>query len=800
MRASDARATAALEAGSRVTAHTTRLGGKDVTDQVLSWELERSYSTDLPDAMRAFSGSSSAQLQLQIAGTGGASAPALYSPWAPRSTGDIARPGQSVVHAYGTDAGTLPAFRGTLRNRSAASGTDLVQLTALDGAERLHGPAALPKPYAGFYWRRPVATATWCVDELLRQAGVHSGPPPRFPDVAANAPLTLIHASLHGGFATPYGQPEHLPDPRHYSWTRTGAPHEMMLVPHASPHAQSPDTDVSGLIASWFPRSRPTAPGGRLFAETWVNSAVGIGSTVSMELDLKGEGTYVGQLRLTADFSQGKVFMYSGSRGVGGWHFTWDLPEMKTQPGVWHIGGLFDLTAGSTTVYPTLQPRLTGPDGRHYTFTAGTFTSAHATALQQVSELAQMRLITTIGTEGVQLTNGMPALPTAADFAQTGSWTKGAELDEAILPLYSVPRVSGSQWEVLTQIAKASMSTAEFDERGIFRWHNHTRFATLPTAPDLTLTSVRDISSLTVAEEIDACRNYCVQPYRDWTAVKVTSGTTYADTVIREIPGLSSITIKYVLADEEFDVGPPNTDDDQSVAPGFSVRFAADDAAGADAVKGAVEVLARREDGYLVVQFTNRGTRRLYTVTVDGKPSVFIQTLKPSAEAVERQATSSSVGGTSERYYGRQEFCAEASDWIQDYRAAKELADAMRAAGQYPVPVISETQVLYDPRIQLGDVVRLLDSTGAELDTLAWVVAIKTSSTAAGAVQQTLTLRGTRPNGLPYDTGLTPDTPADHTPFPAGNTYAAVRSRYTTHAALAAGGRTWRQVKEETHD
>ncbi|MEW1614321.1 MULTISPECIES: hypothetical protein [unclassified Streptomyces] len=43
------------------------------------------------------------------------------------------------------------------------------------------------------------------------------------------------------------------------------------------------------------------------------------------------------------------------------------------------------------------------------------------------------------------------------------------------------------------------------------------------------------------------------------------------------------------------------------------------------------------------------------------------------------------------------------------------------------------------------------------------------------------------------------DTPADHTPFPAGNTHAAVRSRYATLAALAAGGRTWRQVKEETH-
>ncbi|MET9388017.1 hypothetical protein ABZY09_45300, partial [Streptomyces sp. NPDC002928] len=125
---------AALAAGERITAHTTRFGGKDVTAQVQSWELERSYATDLLAAMRAFSGSSAAQLQVQLSSTGGKSAPELYSPWAARLTGDIARPGQSVVHESGLSTGPLPAFRGTVRSRSAASGTDSVQVTALDGA------------------------------------------------------------------------------------------------------------------------------------------------------------------------------------------------------------------------------------------------------------------------------------------------------------------------------------------------------------------------------------------------------------------------------------------------------------------------------------------------------------------------------------------------------------------------------------------------------------------------------------------------------------------------------------------
>ncbi|WP_031076615.1 hypothetical protein [Streptomyces sp. NRRL S-118] len=789
MRATDEKLTGTLQSGSRVTDHTTRLGGQDVSEQVQSWQLERSYSTDLPDAMRAFSGSSSAQLQLQLSGTGGKSAPALYSPWAPRSTGDIARPGQSVVHLYGTDAGVLPAFRGTLRNRSAASGTDTVQLTALDGAERLHGPAELPKPYAGFYWRRPVATATWCVDELLRQAGVHSCPPPRYPEFDPAAPLTLVYASLHGGFAATYGQPEVVPDPRHYSWTRQGAPHEMALVPHAA----APDTNA--MTATWFPRSRVTVPGSRLFAEAWVNSAVGFGSSVVLELDLNRTGTQTGRLRLAVDFSTGQVFMHSGTREGSGYYYTWDIPALKEKPGVWHIGGLFDTTSTGTTVQPTVQPFLTAPDGTHHPCNPATF--SHPYAEQPAAELYQLRLVTQLAAEAVQLTSGLAAAPTAAEFAQR-TWVKEAELDDAILPLYAVPRVSGSQWDVITQIAKASMSTAEFDERGVFHWRNYTRFAKPPTSPDLTLTSVRDIAALTVTEEIDACRNYCVQPFKDWSSVKVTNGTAYNDTAVREVPGNSSVTLKYVLADEEFDVGPPNVDDDQSVAPGFSVRFAASNAAGADAVKGAVDILARREEGCLVLRFTNRTGRRLYTVTEDGKPSVHIQTLKPSTEAVERQATSWISGSTSEKYHGRQEFYAEASDWIQDYRAAQELADAMRVAGQYPVPVLGEVEVLYDPRIQLGDVVRVVDSTGAALDTLAWVVGIKTGSTAAGTVQQTLTLRGTRTNGIPADAGLTPDTASDRSPLATGATYADVAAAHPTLGDLADSGLTWRQVKESS--
>ncbi|MEV7285471.1 hypothetical protein AB0O01_13030 [Streptomyces sp. NPDC093252] len=785
MQQSDDPTTTALAAGERTVTHTTRLGGQDRSAQVQSWQLERSYATDLPPAMRAFSGSSAAQLQLQISGTGGTTAPGLYAPWAPRATGDTTRPGQSVVHRGGVGTTTLPAFRGTVRSRSAQAGTDSVQLTALDGAERLRGPALLPKPYIGFLTGRPVATATWCVDELLRQAGVHSAPPPRYPDFVAGQPLTLVHASLHGGFAAPFGQPEILPSPAHYTWTRDGAPHEMALLPRAT-----------GVTASWFPRSRVTVPGSRLLAEAWVNSGVGTGDLFRMDLVLDRTGGATGLLRIEVDFARGHIRTVSGTYDDSSW-LLWDMwPAVRALKGVWHIGVFFDTTGTGTgsTVQPTVQPRLTGPDGTSLLGSAWQF--GHGDALQRAAELRELKITTDLAVEGVQLTSGLPEMPSRPVFDQTGTWTKAVELDDAILPLHTVPRISGSQWEVIGQIARAALSTAEFDERGVFRWHNHTRFGTTPTTPDLTLTSVRDIASLTLTEEIDACRNYVTQPARVRENQGYERSVTYTDTAVRTVPANGTLTVSYVMADEEFDIGPPTTDDDSVVTGGSQVRFATT-RAGTTAVKGAVDVLTRREDGYLVMRFSNRTGQTLYTAKKDGSPSVYLENLKPKTDPVERSATAYVPGTASERFHGRQEHTGEATDWIQDLASAQSLADALYAAGVQPVPVIGDVEVLYDPRVQLGDVIRLIDSTGTRLDTLARVIGISTSA-ADGGVRQTLALRGTRPNGNPADAGLTPDPPADPARV-ALATYASVAAAFPTLAALTASGLTWGGIKESAH-
>ncbi|MFI7320525.1 hypothetical protein [Streptomyces venezuelae] len=763
----------ALSAPERVPAHSTRLGGKEVGPQVQSWKVERAYATDLPEAMRAVSGSASAQLELLLGGTEGVPAPRLYSAWADRLTGDLVRPGQSVVHTAGAGGRTVPAFRGTVRSRTAASGSDTVTVQALDGAERLRGPAYLPRPYHGYMWGRPVATATWCVDELLRQGGIHSCPPPRAPavDLADTKPFTALYASLHGGFNATYGQPEYVPSPSTYDWIREGAPFEMALMPKAA-----------GLEASWMPRSRFTVPGNVFQVECWVNTALARGNMIEMSAVFDQSGTRTGYLKATFDIATGMVHIASGTNGVGEQVLPpWPIDTLASLRGVWHLGFMVDTTSTGTVVAPTVQPRLTQPDGRYRVGAKSTFDKE--IAWQPVSELQQVNLKTDMAVECVQVTERVwtdTATYPPEEWEQRGQWTKGAVLDTPELPLFDVPKVSGSQWDAITEIARASMSTAEFDEQGVFRWRGPSRFTKVPAVPDLTVTTRRDISSLTVTEEIDACRNHCEQPYQDWNGIKAVAGEPILDTVVREIKPNSAIVVQYAMAEDDTEVGPPGVLDDSVSGEGHQVRFGTAKTGGTS-VKGGVTVSCWRDGPTYSVRFANHTASTLWTVTKDGKPSVRLQPLKRSADPKLRSYALDNL--PSQERYGKQQYTAPSADWVQTVDTAVALTKAMITAGRYPVPLLGDVEVLHDPRIQLGDVVRVVDTAGAELDTLAWVVGIRTTHAAGSTPQQTLTLRGTAFNGVPADDGLTPDAPVDPT-YGQQRKYQRLTAQYTTLDAL----------------
>lgn len=127
--------------------------------------------------MRAVQGSASAELRLTLTGDGQQTTPQLYGPYAPHLTSDIVRPRQSATHAWGLDDKALPAFRGSIRDRVADSATGTVTVSALDAAERLRDAARLPVAVTATA-ASPISSGTWVVDHLLRDAGIHTAPPP----------------------------------------------------------------------------------------------------------------------------------------------------------------------------------------------------------------------------------------------------------------------------------------------------------------------------------------------------------------------------------------------------------------------------------------------------------------------------------------------------------------------------------------------------------------------------------------------------------------------------------------------
>lgn len=726
----------ALSRGERSASHSVRLGGRDVSAQVESWSLDSSYATDLPDAMRAFSGSSSTQLALSVTGVGGRSAPALYGPWAPRASGDVARPGQSVVAGWGLNGAAGGVFRGTVRSRSAESGTDLVRLNALDGAERLRQPAHLPRPdtaYAsGQGWGDWVASPVWAVDHLLRSAGIDTAPPPR--------PTSILHASFHGGAAAGVGTLESLNSGWSF-WAKRDAPFESGILGNFS----------SPSMAHYVPALLPvTRRSDGLWYEVWTNTSTDYGFAARVEFQSTWEASAGAATWYTAmhfNFADGSITAYCGTNAdvtrnpSRAWTWTTLKDRTRLHIGMW-------LTFSETGV-PSFVPVVT-KDGSPQALTAGSFPSSPLPAGTMAN--------TTIGVqschaESFQLSQHATRPTTREQVTQEGTWKRTASLDTPVFPLRSIPNVSGSAWDVITEIARATLATAEFDSDGFFRWRNHTRWATVPTEPDVVVTSARALGALTVTEEIDACRNHCTVRWESWQRVTHT-----APSVIRDGPAPLAILAGGTLTrtiwvdDNMLDPRAPRTAATDGAGSPNRLSIRSTTAATSTAVLGAVEVRVTRAGGIVTLTMRNRSAS---TVFYHGATLI---ALTPSEDNKPVPSLWSAWNTSSQARYGVQTYEHDVKGWVQENASGQALAEALRNAGAFPPPLLQQVEILPDYRIRLGSVVRVVDRTGAQLDTLAWVIGIKTTG-GGGRITQTLTLRGTATNGLPTDTGLTPDPP-----------------------------------------
>ncbi|WP_440899445.1 hypothetical protein, partial [Actinosynnema sp.] len=446
---------AALDAPDRVTTTLTRLGGREVTDRITAWAVDRAYDTDLPAPIRATNGSASAELRLTLSGDGTDTAARLYGPYAPTLTGDLARPGQSVIHGWGVGDGALPAFRGSIRDRSADAVTGLVEITALDGAERLRDAARLPATLSTT--GGPIASGTWVVDHLARQAGIYTSPPPR--------PGCVLDVTMHGGIVPSIGYyRDHAATPTSYRFT-TDVPWQCALEAYTTPYPLRYD-----------PRTR-TAIGSRsLLVECWIQQTGGgtAGNQVRLSLnyatDSVAETLYL-LVDLTANTvtegSTGSSTTSKGYSGVG-----------LTTRGSYHVGVHWSWT-GKT---PSARIYLTGPGIR------GGYLETWLGDLAPLADaqLSHVEITGGVPIEAVQVSTPLTVPGGLAQFEPT--WTRGAVITGLTSQLNALPPTQGSAWEIISAVAQAEQATVEFDPHGLLRYRPNSRFRA-PGTPALTVTS-----------------------------------------------------------------------------------------------------------------------------------------------------------------------------------------------------------------------------------------------------------------------------------------------------------------------
>ncbi|MFE9747550.1 hypothetical protein ACFYOT_21825 [Saccharothrix saharensis] len=711
---------AALGEPERVHTSLTRLGGRDLTEQVTAWSLDRAYDSDLPAPMRATNGSASAELRLTLTGTGEQTAAQLYSPYAPHATADIARPRQSVLHGWGLADDALPAFRGTVRDRVADSATGRVEVSALDGAERLRGAAKLPAAVS--VNTVPIASGTWVVDNLLRDAGIHTAPPPRAE--------CILYASMHGGIAPDIGF--YRTHSGSIGYVRDRAPWEMAALPGST---------TTSFTVRWDPRTRTTVPGRSLFCEFWTDTSY-IGpdtGQVALSCFYQADGV-TNSVEFGVDFKSSPQRATASSGGtIAAVLFFAPLPV-----GRWHIGCYWTFNG----TQPTARIYMSGPDGYYEEFDPGALTAMPSTGTQ----LNYVSLTAGIPVEAVQV--WIPQVsPTRTDF-EGPTWQRGAVLDNLTSTLTAIPPTQGSAWEVISAVARAEQATASIDEHGVFRYRNNTRF-TSPGAPVLTATSAREIAGLRVSEAIDSVRNVIDVPYSLYTI-----GSTqerFTETTRRTIAPFSTLTLTYDYDVTEYDSPPPIAYGTTTPSSTSRVRWstASDGSAG---IHGRVESTTERDGTTLRVTFRNTGASTVYMLTSTNTPSLSIYSVElanngPSRRLLRRTDT------TSVSRYGAQVYQVPASPWLQSSTAAFSVAGYLLAVAASPLPVLGDVEILPDPRIQLGDLVRITDTVGAALTTPAWVVGIRTSGDDTGRIRQVLTLRATLSPGPPTDQNLYPDPP-----------------------------------------
>lgn len=679
-------------------------GNYDVLTPVVgSVSVERSITTDLPDAARQTAGAAAAQATIRLAGTfpDGTRAARALSPYSGVITNRMVAP-LTVEMGLRTTAGReyAPLFTGTVRSVAVDSESHTVTLTGLDRRDSIRTPVVLPNvtAYDPLNNLHSGLNAQFLIDWILRKNAVYATPPIR---VSAAFSATL-HGSLFPEIGTFFSSgndqpPSFMTVRRGLGLKQSGSVQKVWRTDQVATtlnlnQGNGITVELDGLyiasgIAATFSVLQLTSSGS---ANTDVRISVTTIGGVQVQVNRGGslQGTTLGSF----PFSQVNNLMVSIKATTSGADVTVVI-NGTTSTGSIAVG----TPTGNADINQVVIPATGGTvDGRY---------------------------------EHIQVSSeGASTAP-----AHNNGFVPQATFEASLNELTGTPKVTGGDpWQLLQDIARAELGVLLFDELGVLRFYNRSHMT--GGAAVLTISSLTNLNASQSSEDIDGIRNHARVRARPVTPDRVDNSIWLVQEVLAIGPSAAiDIPVEFP--------GPVMT----SPTVGYAASKSPD-GEGGDVTNLTTSLNVNGSLGILTVTNPNAGfgvylVHNLTSGTVAdrGRPALTI-TGRCIRETTAGGYVAEAYDTASIAVYDDQVIDLDDTVWGQSMTFANDLASALVTRLKDPHPVLEGVQIVGDPRLQLADRVTVLEPDGLGVAGDFWVLGITTTLERSG-LGQSVTLR-----------------------------------------------------------
>lgn len=695
----------------------------DVTKSVVSVDVQRSVTSNLPDGTSLISGypSASATVVLsgflnQAAGVALVEAQSIYwlmnpndptSPMYRTTRGGLPIVIQAGLWDGATTADLVTIFTGTIDQVACSEGT--VTLTCRDNRSTITNQATLPPVITQAPYNAGL-TSTYAVDYLLR----HSSPA-QYLSWPALHPNVLFAASYESSI-----------------WPEVGT-----LYNH---YSQSPT------FAPGFHGTGLGACNDALVVSTMTASIL---TTDKINMHFLASGDF--DINVQDDPSTYEVIVqrYSGGSAIQIGAIT---------PSGEHVQG-YSVSTGSHE----FEVSLTWPAGS--TTISGTLWVDGAAQAVSVSALdarpTGKSFITvaavgddTGGLRGLQVTN-------EATYTSRYPFTPTLILDPAgsLNSLTALPDVSGQDvWSALQDIASAESAVIGFDELGLCHFTNR---QTIETGTSVrTVTSTASLATLDSLEQMSLCATHIQVPVNQisigplgfvWTATSILTANPGVPLVLVINTGSPVVNVPTTDSGFYFAASVGGT---PIVGQTYwqASRTSDGNSAWGTGISIATQQLSSTQ---LLVTITNSNSFDMFLMTPNlypgpnaaptGTPGLFIGGQAITAASIAASSTdltgavivdeqwppAGSGGAVSNTQFGDISLQLSTNDWLQDVPTAQGLAGDLLSDLHYPIPLLRNVSIVADPRLQLLDPITIIDTDVSMINDLSILVGIETSFSAS---------------------------------------------------------------------